>query len=139
MCQTDKSGRFCVMTRNQEEYKKTWMGEDLTHAKDVDNERVQDVLQLVVIWADVEALSPSLTDIQVANICCEAIIKSKITFTNINYRKAHLYIAINMNKLTKEHPLSGECCLEERVEVESGLVSQHPRTTRSTGSSRRWN
>ena len=45
------------------------MGEDLTHAKDVDNERVQDVLQLVVIGADVKALYPCLTDIQVANIC----------------------------------------------------------------------
>jgi hypothetical protein len=82
----------------RKEYKKTWMGEDLTHAKDVDNERVQDVLQLVVIGADVEALYPSLTDIEVANICFEAIMKSKIIFSNINYRKARLYIATNMNK-----------------------------------------
>ena len=44
----------------RKEYKKMW--EDLTHAKDVDNERVQDVLQLVVIGADVEALYPSMTD-----------------------------------------------------------------------------
>ena len=81
----------------RKEYKKTWMGEDITHAKDVDKEMVQDVLQLLVIQADVEALYPRLTDIEVGNICSEAIMKSKITFSNINYRKARLYIAINMN------------------------------------------
>ena len=46
-----------------------------------------------------EALYPNLTDIEVANLCYEAIMKSKISFNNINYRKARLYIAINMNKL----------------------------------------
>jgi hypothetical protein len=32
------------------------------------------------------------------NICYEAIMKSKITFTNINYKNAHLYITISMYK-----------------------------------------
>ena len=74
------------------------VGEDVIHAKDVDNTLIQDILQVVVIGADVEALFPNLADIEVANICFEAVLKSKIVFKNINYRKALLYIAINMNK-----------------------------------------
>ena len=77
---------------------KKWGGEDVIHAKDVDNTLIQDILQVVVIGADVEALFPNLADIEVANICFEAVLKSKIVFKNINYRKALLYIAINMNK-----------------------------------------
>ena len=75
-----------------------WESEVLVHAKDVANDCVQDHLQLVVVGADVEALYPNLTDIEVANLCYEAIMKSKISFNNINYRKARLYISINMNK-----------------------------------------
>ena len=59
---------------------------------------VQDELELIVVGADVEALYPSLTDVEVANLCYQAIMKSRIQFTNINFRKARLYIAINMNK-----------------------------------------
>jgi hypothetical protein len=53
---------------------------------------------VVVVGADVEALFPNLADIEVANICFEAVLNSKIAFKNINYRKALLYIAISMNK-----------------------------------------
>ena len=48
--------------------------------------------------ADVVALYPNLTDLEVANICYEAVMKSKVKIKNINYRKGLLYIAINMNK-----------------------------------------
>ena len=41
---------------------------------------------------------PNLVDIEIANISYEAIMKSKIQFKNINYRKAMQYLAINMNK-----------------------------------------
>ena len=51
-----------------------------------------------MVGADVEALFPNLSDIEVANICFETVLKSRIVFRNINYRKALLYIAINMNK-----------------------------------------
>ena len=66
--------------------------------KDVDNTLIQDILQVVVVGTDLEALFPNLADIEVANICFEAVLKSKIAFKNINYSKALLYIAINMNK-----------------------------------------
>ena len=79
------------------EVKRVRANEVLVNAKDVDNDCVQDPLQLVVVGA--VALFPNLTDIEVANLCYEAIMKSKISFNNINYRKARLYIAINMNKL----------------------------------------
>jgi hypothetical protein len=77
---------------------KTWRGERLNDARDVANDQVQDVLELVVVGADVVALYPSLTDIEIANICFEAIMKSSVKFQNINYRKARLYIATCMNK-----------------------------------------
>ena len=67
-------------------------------AKHVDNSMVHDPKEFEVVGADVEALYPNLVDIEIANICYDAVIKSKIKFTNINYRKALLYLAINMNK-----------------------------------------
>ena len=77
---------------------KKWEGEDVVHARDVPNDAVQDHHHVVVAGADVEALFPNLSDIEVANICFETVLKSRIGFRNINYRKARLYIAINMNK-----------------------------------------
>ena len=85
-----------IMVRKQRP--DTWNGHKLTHARDVDNSMVQDDLELIVVGADVEALFKSKTDGEVANLCYKAIMKSKIRFSNINYRKARLYIAINMNK-----------------------------------------
>ena len=77
---------------------KEWEGEEVVHAKDVDNAKVQDHQEVVVVGADVEALCPNLVDIEIANITYDTIMKSKINFRNINYRKALLYLAINMNK-----------------------------------------
>ena len=37
-------------------------------------------------------------DVEIANHCYNAIIKSGVKFNNINYRKALLYLAINMHK-----------------------------------------
>ena len=45
---------------------------------------VQDDLELIVVGADVEALYPSLTDVEVANLCYQAIMKSRIQLNNIN-------------------------------------------------------
>ena len=45
---------------------------------------VQDNLELVVVGTDVESLYPSLTDVEVANLCYHAVMKSSINFTNIN-------------------------------------------------------
>ena len=39
-----------------------------------------------------------MVDVEIANIAYNAIMKSKISFQNINYRKALLYLAINMHK-----------------------------------------
>ena len=75
-----------------------WEGEVVVHAREVDNAKVQDQSEVVVVGADVEALYPNLVDIEIANITYDTIMKSKINFRNINYRKALLYLAINMNK-----------------------------------------
>ena len=77
---------------------KLWKGEKVVYARDVDNALVQDHGDLVVVGADVEALYPSLVDVEIANLCYNAIMKSNISFSNINYRRALLYLAITMNK-----------------------------------------
>jgi hypothetical protein len=75
-----------------------WEGEGIVYAKDVSNNMVQDQHQVVVVGADVEALYPNLVDVEIANLCYQAIMKSRINFNNINYKKALLYLAINMHK-----------------------------------------
>ena len=47
-------------------------------------------MELVIVGADIEALYPSLTDLEVAQICYDAIMNSKIKFENVNYRKARM-------------------------------------------------
>ena len=91
--------RNAILVRRRRVEKPTqWNGEDLVYAEDVGNEMVQDEVDLVVVGADVEALYPSLTDLEVAQICYEAIMNSKIKFQNVNHRKARMYIALNMSK-----------------------------------------
>ena len=70
----------------------------VTLARDVLNKFVQDQTKITVVGADVEALYPNLADVEVANICFEAVMGSKIIFRNINYRKALLYLATCMHK-----------------------------------------
>ena len=77
---------------------KVWEGERIVYAKDVCNTMVQDQHRIVVVGADVEALYPNLVDVEIANHCYKAIMKSGVKFNNINYRKALLYLAINMHK-----------------------------------------
>ena len=67
---------------------------------DVDNPMVQDDRELVLVGADVEVLYLSMTDVEVANICYKAIMKSKIRFDNINYMKARLYIRCTTSSST---------------------------------------
>ena len=91
--------RDAILVRRMKSVKPTkWNGEALVYAEDVDNEMVQEEVELVVVGADVEALYPSLTDLEVAQICYDAVMNSKIKFNNVNYRKARMYIALNLSK-----------------------------------------
>jgi hypothetical protein len=83
---------------------KTFKGERLFHANEVHNSRVQEELDLVVVGSDVEALYPSLTDIEVGLICFQAVMESKVQFDNVNLRKATQYIAMCLTN--KEHSVS---------------------------------
>ena len=77
---------------------KTWKGERLIHACEVENDKVQEEPDLVVVGSDVEALYPSLTDVEVGLIRFKAVMESKVEFQNINYRKATQYIAMCLSK-----------------------------------------
>ena len=46
----------------------------------------------MIIGSDVEGLYPALDDLEVANICYHAILRSKIKFDNIDYQKASIYM-----------------------------------------------
>ena len=68
----------------------------MLRAKDVDRKLVQareEVLQ--IIGADVEALYPSLLDIEVAEIAFKAIMDSDISLEGIDYQEGARYIVLN--------------------------------------------
>ena len=73
-------------------------GEKVVYAMDVHNSEVQEDVEVVINGADVEALNPSLSDLEVAMICYDAIMNSKVKCENVNYRKARMYIALNLSK-----------------------------------------
>ena len=61
----------------------------------VDNKLVQDKGQRIqVIGADVEALYPSLSAVEVAEIVYDAVMKTEVKFDNINWVEACKYIAL---------------------------------------------
>ena len=65
--------------------------------KDMENtEIIQNPEELVIIGSDVTALYPSLTDIEVAITCFDAVLNSDIKFLNINYQVAGKYVAMHL-------------------------------------------
>ena len=73
-----------MSNKNKNTPMKEWEGERVTFARDVDNAKVQDHDEVVVVGADLEALYPNLVDIEIANITYYAILKSKINFKNVD-------------------------------------------------------
>jgi hypothetical protein len=61
-------------------------------------EDIQDNSEVVIIGSDVCALYPSLTNIEVAIICYQAILDSDVKFLNFNFKVAGLYIAMHMTE-----------------------------------------
>ena len=49
-------------------------------------------------WGGCGRALPVPSDLEVAQICYDAIMNSKIKFENVNYRKARMYIAMNLSK-----------------------------------------
>ena len=95
-----------MITRRRRTLSKTWKGERLIHASEAQNSSIQEELDLVVIGSDVQALYPSLSDVEVGIICYQAVIDSKVEFQNINYRKDKQYIAMCLtNEEQAVHPL----------------------------------
>ena len=50
---------------------------------------------MVIIGSDVEALYPSLQDVQVAEIIYKAVMESKVMFDGVDYQEGARYIALN--------------------------------------------
>ena len=76
----------------------TYRGAKIMEATEKSSEDIQDKSEVVIIGSDVCALFPSLTDIEVALICYQAILDSNVKFLNFNYRVASLYIAMHMTE-----------------------------------------
>ena len=57
-----------------------------------------DILEVVVVGADVAALYPSLADLEVGIICHNAVMNTNIKFNNINYRIAAKYVSIYLSE-----------------------------------------
>ena len=63
----------------------------------VDRKLIQDRGKAMeVVGADVEALYPSLSEIQVAEIIYKAIMETEVGFQGINYLEGAKYIVLNM-------------------------------------------
>ena len=113
---------------------KTWQGQPLKSAMDAVNGDIQDDLEMVIIGSDVQALYPSLADVDVAVICYEAVMKSDIRFDNINYRLATQYIAMNLNKEDQEFS-ELQRILPVRL---TGVRGVRPGVSASTESEKNW-
>jgi hypothetical protein len=88
---------------------KTSRGLRLLHASKVPNAKVQDDDKKVIVGSDVEGLYPALEDMEVANIGYQAILKTSVKFNNKNFRKADIYVAMNITEEEKViHPLARE-------------------------------
>ena len=85
---------------------KTLRGERIIHARRLENKEVQVEDDKVIVGADVEGLYPALKDMEVADICYKAILNSSISFNNINYLRASIYVAMNLtSEEARIHPL----------------------------------
>jgi hypothetical protein len=68
-----------------------WEGERVVYARDVANSRVQDHQEVVVVGADVEALYPNLVDIEIANLCYQAIRAGSGSTTSTSRRPFYIW------------------------------------------------
>ena len=74
----------------------TWKGQRMLDAMGVDKHLIQDKSRrMEVCGADVEALYPSLSDIQVAEIVYQAIMETDVGFEGVDYMEGCKYIAMN--------------------------------------------
>ena len=48
------------------------------------------------LWCDDEGLYPVIVDVEAAVLCYNVVMESHIKFTNINYRKGIMYIAMHL-------------------------------------------
>ena len=87
-----------TVIRRRKTMPKTWRGEKIIYASEVTSSQIQEELDLVIIGSDVQALYPSLTDVEVGIICYQAVMDSKVKFQNINFKKASQYIAMCLSK-----------------------------------------
>ena len=87
------------VSQKSKKFPKTYRGNKIISAKDVTKEDiVQEVRETVVIGSDVEALYPSLSDVEVALIIFNAIVESGIKFQNIDFKCMGMYVAMHMTK-----------------------------------------
>ena len=81
--QSQQAIKDAMIVRKSDRVGKTWKGKKLISAKDVKPEEIQDKLEMVIVGADVQAVYPSLLDIEVALICYMAVVKSNVKFENL--------------------------------------------------------
>ena len=96
-------------------------------------EIIQDNDEIVIVGSDVEALYPSLSDVEVALICFDAIMNSDINFQMINYRVAGKYVAIHLSK--EEQMLSP---LRRILPVRTAKGGVRPGVSAAPGNDENW-
>ena len=86
------------MDGNGKRKSRTFKGAKIIEANEKTQDEIQDKSEVVIIGSDVKALYPSLSDIEVALICYQAILDSDVKFLNFNFRAASLYIAMHLTE-----------------------------------------
>jgi hypothetical protein len=103
---------------------KTYKDQKIVDASDVPSNNLIQSEELVVVGSDVVSLYPSLTDIEVAVICYNAIMESNISFGSINYRQARMYLAMHMTEAEQRiSPLRRVLPTREASGVRPGVTS----------------
>ena len=87
-----QEGNIAIVKKHPETYK----GQKLIAARDLEKGAAQDILEVVVVGADVAALYPSLSDLEVGIICHDAVMNTNIKFKN--YKIAAKFVSIHLSE-----------------------------------------
>ena len=94
----DREAKDLSLVKKGSRSAKTIRGAQLLLASRAEPGAAQDKSRRTIVGADVEALFPSIEDIETANVCFKAVLESEVKFTDFNYKKGLEYVAMHLTK-----------------------------------------
>ena len=91
-----------------------WLEKDMDRLVDIREANPEDVqdfsIPMIILGSDVSALYPNLDAEKVAELVYQAVLKSEIQWSKIDYVEATRYIALNWDAPTSRRVSSGGFC-----------------------------